>query len=498
MDVASRRAVTGRTDLDGGTADGEHTMLAGVPPEPLALVVAGHRGAGRDALLGALLEVPPSVLRVPNGSYLVVGPDHDATGPAVVAEGEAYVPGHRRPYPYRPEPVGAGPALARPPRRVELTLSAALLRHTNCVDVGDPALLGVPGRRVVCDVAERGGALLFVLAAGEPPSPAGLELLSEVAQGEAVVFFVAVSAGDATGSEPGVEQSAVLAAVPALADAPWLWVDATAPDVGQLRRVLVDWATLEGLRRASLAGPAVPRAAAGRVPVAADAATSDWADRLDARVRSVEHRVRQGLALELAGIHLRCVEALLFGSGCPGLPDQLDQELHALSLRAVEACETGVREVLDDALSRVFGVPPESPPGPDVNGELRQRVSVAVGWGLARHRQGRDLDRVLLVGGDAAVHPVTGLGVVRSVSAYPHGWGGALLPPLGLALAGTSYQHWRNPAHADVGRARSWLQRALREVELELSREVLRRFAAVRDALAQVLGTAIAEGELRT
>lgn len=552
MDAAPRRAVSDcpadRADQPGEGADrpgdcadqpGEGAVImAGVPDEPLAVVVVGSAGAGRGPVLGALLGVPAVTLRVPRGSYLVIG-----LGEA--GEGEAYVPGYRRPYPYRPEPVGAGPALARPPRRVELALPAPLLRHFNCVTTPDPGTLGVAGRRVVRDVVERGGALLFVLAAEAAPTPAELELLAEIAAGEAAVFFVVtrsrshvgaggavvpaavtpaavaavdradVRAGDRADATAGAHadgtphRAAVLAAVPALEDAPWFVVDPAAPDVTALSQALTGWATLEELRRASLAPPVVPEQVTGGVTVAPGAATSDWEELLDARIRQRGQRVRQSLALELANIHLRCVEAIVFGSGCPGLPDHLDQELHALSIEAVRDCAEGVQDVLAEAARQVFeptadraGGNGREPGGLDRQGggagqDVRRWLAVAVGWGLAEYRHGRDLDRVLLVGSDGTVHPVTGLGAVRALAAYPTECPTTVLPPLGIALAGGCYQYWRNPMNADVSSARSWLQRVLREVELELSREVLRRFAAVQAALVPVLRTAVAEGVLR-
>lgn len=503
MDDAPRCAVTDGPAGCAGLPEDGAIIMAGAPEEPLAVVAVGPAGAGRGVVLGALLGVPAAALRVPQGSYLVIGP-------GAASEGDAYVPGYRRPYPYRPEPVGVGPALARPPRRIELTLPAPLLRQITCVSTPDTATLGTAGRQVVRDAVERGGGLLFVLSAADPPTPADLELLAEVATGKAAVFFVVTSGGPhaeaatgATGAgsvrpgtdDPGSHRAAVLAAVPALDDAPWFVVDRAAPDVSKLSQALTGWAALEALRRVSLAPPVASALVTGGVAVAAGAATSDWEARLDARVRHRARLVRQSLALDVANIHLRCVQTIVFGPGCPGLPDQLDQELHALSIQAVRTCEAGVRDVLEDVITQLFD--PEADAAGGVGQAIRRWLTVAVGWGLAEHRHGRDLDRVLLVGSEGQVHTMTGLGAVRALAAYPSENASAVLPPLGIALAGGCYQVWRNPANADVSKARSWLQRVLREVELELSREVLRRFAAVHAALLPVLRTAVAEGRLR-
>ncbi|MFJ6952440.1 hypothetical protein ACISRB_13470, partial [Micromonospora aurantiaca] len=71
-----------------------------------------------------------------------------------------------------------------------------------------------------------------------------------------------------------------------------------------------------------------------------------------------------------------------------------------------------------------------------------------------------------------------------------------VLPPVGVALNGGCWQHWRAPGNNDPNAARSWAQRALREVELELSREVSRRFEVIRLSLGAVLADAVDHGIL--
>ena len=163
-------------------------LIEAAPDEPLAVVAVGPAGAGRGAVVAALLGVDESALRVPEGSFLVVRHGPDVTG-------AAYVPGYREPHGYGNEVAGAGPALARPPRRVELTLPAPLLRRFNLVDVPDTGDLGLAGTRVLLDVVERAGALLFVISADQALAAADLDLLAQVAQGEATVFF-AVTPGE--------------------------------------------------------------------------------------------------------------------------------------------------------------------------------------------------------------------------------------------------------------------------------------------------------------
>jgi len=493
----------------------EQALVESAPHEPLAVVTVGPSARDRRAVLAGLLGAQAPPLRVPAGSFLVI--DY-----AQGVSGAAYVPGLRSPREYRTEPIGAGPALGRPPRRVELTVPDPLLRHFTLVDAPDTRTLGVAGVRVVRDAVRRGGALLFVLPADQPVTAVELALLAEVAE-EAAVFLVSTPGADggwspvdgevvpadgpagtavASGTaEPGrpeggaeaargwweARRAALVAAVPALAGVGWLELDPAAADTAYLRRALVDWASTEGLRRASLHSPIAPGAT--RVAqVTPDAHRSGWADRLEREVRNSAHRLRQDIALEMANIHLRCVQEILSDGGPAALPAFLDREVEALSLEVLAACDAGVDRILGETLGQVFGEVPDE--------GVRLRAAAAVGWGLADSPVARDLDRVLLLRETGEVEAVLGLGAVAGLAGYAGGTGGAILPPFGVGLSGGCYQYWRNPARRDPLRARSWLRQALREIELELSREVSRRFEAVGGSLAGVLTEAVRYGRL--
>ncbi|MEO3777158.1 hypothetical protein ABGB16_09970 [Micromonospora sp. B11E3] len=517
------------------------------PDEPLAVVAAGPAGAARRDVLAALLDLAPDVLAVPTGSWLMV--DH-----ARVATRAAYVPGYREPYSYAPDGSAAGPALARPPRRVELSLAEPLLRHFTLVDTPDSETLGPAGGQILRDAVGRGGALLFVIAADQAFTAAELHLLAEVARSRVEVFFVVtpgasgwappsdgapVARGEAAAPEgrvirgrggrarrtgpagpdggggtpasaarPGTpvdpragrpaaepvdpvevvvaaHRAALLSAVPELAGA--RWCPARPEETDALRRALVGWSVGEGLRRAS-AQPPVPAGAHGRVSVLPGLDPTEWSEQLDRQARSCAQRIRQDLALELASTHLRVVQEIVFGVGSAGLPQLLDREMEALSLLATAKCDRAVRAILDDAAARVFGAP--------VAEGVRRRIADAVHFGLADHPAGQDLDRVLLVTSTAGVAELAGPGAVDSVSGYPGAARTEVLPPVAVALSGGCWQHWRTPGNDDPGGARSWAQRALREVELELAREVSRRFEAVRLSLGVVLSDAVDHGIL--
>ncbi|MGW5669953.1 hypothetical protein ACWEVO_18675, partial [Micromonospora sp. NPDC003776] len=152
------------------------------PEEPLAVVVAGPAGAGRRELLAGLLGVQPGMLAVPDGSYLLVNHGRVPTR-------AAYVPGYRQPHSYGADPLGAGPALSRPPRRVELSLPEPLLRHFAVLDTPDTGSLGVAGGRVLLDAVGRAGALLFVISADQAFTAVELNLLAELARARVEVLF---------------------------------------------------------------------------------------------------------------------------------------------------------------------------------------------------------------------------------------------------------------------------------------------------------------------
>ncbi|SCL20640.1 hypothetical protein GA0070624_2059 [Micromonospora rhizosphaerae] len=484
------------------------------PDEPLAVVAAGPSGADRRELLAALLGLEPEMLAVPDGSCLVVSHARTPTR-------AAYVPGYRQPHSYGADPAAAGPALARPPRRVELSIPEPLLRHFKVLDTPDTGSLGLAGGRVLLDAVGRGGALLFVISADQAFTAAELHLLAEISQARVEVFFAVTpgTAGWAAGSDGGTprqdagaslppalrtrapaqrrrpvdpvevsvaaHRAALLAAVPGLAAARWYPIRQA--DHAALRRALVGWAADEGLRRAS-AQPPVPPGAHGRVSVVPGLDPGELPERLDRQVRSCAQRIRQHLALELANIHLRVVQEIVFGVGCAGLPQLLDREMQALSLLATAQGDQAVRGIVDEAAAQVFGAP--------LAEGVRRRIAAAVRWGLVDHPTGRELDRVLLVTSTAGVAELTGAGATDALAGFPGAERVEVLPPVAVALSGGCWQHWRSPGNDDPNRARSWAQRALREVELELTREVSRRFEVIRLSLGAVLTDAVDHGIL--
>ncbi|MEV4535810.1 hypothetical protein AB0J82_18480 [Asanoa sp. NPDC049518] len=489
--------------------------LEPIPDEPMAVVALGARGSGRSDVIAALVGSVGPLLDVPPASYLVVNHGH---GKDICS----YLPGARKAHPFRSAvaPVDES-AAARPPRRVELTLPDPLLRHFALVDAPDTETLGVAGSRILHDAVERGGAVMYVLSAGQLPGRFELDILGEVAHTNAAVFFVVTPRVDGTWFAPApalaidaideldllalgeiapglddddpaagaveAQRLAIATAIPALADAPWFAVDPAAGDTAFLRRALTEWAAGEGMRRAS-SNPPVPPNAMRTVRVAEGIHESDWAERLETAARNETQIVRQRLAIELANIHLRCVQDIVFGTGPAGLAETLDREMHALSLKAVAECDQAVDRLLHDAATQVFGVAPDE--------GVRRRVAAGVRRALADDRNARDLDKVLLITSTAGVATVAGGGAVAGLAAYPVEVGRTILPSVGVGLAGGCYGQWRNAGAADTNRARSWAQRSIRGVELELLREISRRLDATHRALSGVLAEAVDHGIL--
>ncbi|MGC5050429.1 hypothetical protein ACLQ2S_03080 [Micromonospora sp. DT48] len=474
-------------------------MSATDAQEPIAVVAAGPANAGRSAVLATLLEIDSGMLAVPDGSWLVVR--HSATPTRA-----AYVPGYRTPHAYRPDLPTAGPALARPPRRVELSLPQPLARRLVLVNTPDIDTLGSAGCGVLLDAVGRAGALLFVIAADQSFGAAELDLLSDIAGTPVEVFFAVTpgvdgwAAGEGTVAVRGSGESggpavdpvtvtveahraALLVAVPGLADARWFPL--ATGGAAEVRRTLANWASDEALRRGSLEPPELP-GERGRVPVLA--APEEWSEQLDRQVRTAARRIRQHLALELANMHMRVVQEIVFGVGCAGLPQLLDREMAALSLLATAQCDHHAGELVDEAAGRLFGTPlPEG---------VRRRIDKAVRWGLVDEANAQELARAFLVTNSAGVASLNGAEAIDMLSAYPGAPRSAVLPPVAVALSGGCWQHWRAPGNNDPSAARAWAQRALREIELELSREVARRFEALRVSLSAVLSDAAEHGIL--
>jgi hypothetical protein len=530
-----------------------HPTVPAPVDEPVSVVLVGAGGDSRSAVLTALLGEPLPVAR-PAESLMIV-----SYGPA--ARVAAFLPGWSQPWqvPARAAQPGTGLALPRPPRRIELSRPDQLLRHFSLVDTPDLDSLRSAGVSVLRDTMARGGALLFVIGAGPPPGPVAHELLRHAVAASVEMFFV-VTPGGAQSEGELAHQAALRSAVPEVASAPWFVLDPVqVPALRRrltdwagreaLHRAGAGLSALAGLHGpAAFDGIGLP----GDRPPGADSADAvartcaqpdgaggmaqpdgaggmaqpdgaggmaqpdgaggtaqaggvgqvDWSARLDRTVQRAGQRVRQTVAIELARIHLAAVQEILFGGGPAVAPDFLDRELLALSLRATADCAAGVDDVVDVMIDLVFGAEALVTLRQPVRELLRRRILVdpppATGSiGLLATAAGQ-VTRAAASNPGQPLGGVTTLGAGIDVfAAYPGPPSRSTVPPIGLALAADCWHPRSGPAGMAPDQARSWTQRMLRAMELELAREVAVRFAAVRRGLASLLADTIDGGDPR-
>ncbi|MER7002336.1 hypothetical protein ABT297_04715 [Dactylosporangium sp. NPDC000555] len=476
------------------------------PPHHSYAVVAGAPRGGKTALVDALIRRTAEEPIDAGDAWLVFRHGERA-------DAWAFVPGHREPRPFPDHSSVKGPA--RPARRIEITHPSDLLERVALVDTPDSGGLDAATAEIVLDAAAGGLGLLFAVDAEAPLTRADLDLLGAADGRVERIAFVLTGIDQHDGwPETLAANRALLASRdPWLATAPWFPVSldpANVFGVAELRHLLETWAG----ERAWIGAQADEQAGARTgVAAATVSATGDaWQEMLDREIRARRLAAMERVSIELATIHVRCVQELGSGKGCPELPRVLDRQLHALSVRSTRVLHADTREVI----GAVFGSLLDSPPDEVV---LARVVAAARRAVDAARDDGRERDRVLLVTTTSGVAALTGAGALDglsavgawsgSISAEPHRAGpGAedvwrVLPALGIGLNAGSYAMWQ-PRHAPGGPpklpdkkdCRRWLQQALREVEVGLGHELDERYAQLRQALEIIAGDAVDHGVL--
>jgi hypothetical protein len=451
-----------------------------MPDEAIAVVVAGSDASGRSAVIGTLLGRAGPVAEPPPGGYVVVRYGRAGRAEAVPAAA--------------PDPDAGRPE--RPPRRVDVTLAAPLLRHLILIDAPSTDRLGVAGTRVLVDVACRGGGAVYALRSGTRPAAAEVSVLTALVRAGVSVFFaltpdslgrwrpparrgriVLPDVDDPVGAALQAYRGSVSALVPALADAPWHAVDPPAVDAALLRRELIDWASGEALRRAADNAPA----GAGTVVLPSGVALRRWRARLDGVHHGAGYAVRHFLAVELAGLQLRCAQHLQRGDDPAGLLRLLDDELHALSLHAEAAIDAAMDRMVQAVLAAAFGemVPPGARAG--LSAAVRKRLTAD------------EPARTLLVTAAGVIVAVPGQAAVTSLRAYPAQVDALLPPSTAVALAG---EWWSLLQRQGTGQLCHRCDGLVDELGTALCSEVDRRFDAVRRAVRGVFGQAVDSGIL--
>jgi hypothetical protein len=453
------------------------------------VVVAGAARASRTSVVDALLGMAPPVSGLPSAAspYLVFRYGERPTA-------HAFIPGHPRPRPVGldglrgGDPVPAGsPGSIRPPRRIEVTYPAELLRHLTLVEAPGA---DEPDREVVLDAAGRGAGLLLAVPADTRLTPAELDLLAGAGRRQIPVVF-AVTGIDRNPSMVGVNHAAVRERAPELVDAAWIAVD---PAPGQragvdaLSQVLADLAARHESpdTRAghdTCAGSAGSPPPAPAVTATGSAGDERWQQILDREIRDHRVGVLQRLAIDLATLHVRGVQEIGSGHGCAGLPGALDRELHALSVRLTRALDRAARHVA----GRVFGALLDAEPDPAV---LR-RIAAAV-----RREMGGE-DRVLLLTATSGAAVLSGPAALAGLSAVAVP---AAEPPvfgaLAIGLTAGCFLYWQRRTSTDKQACRYWLQQVVHVVEVELQRELNQRFADLREAIAAIAADTVDHGVL--
>jgi hypothetical protein len=454
------------------------------PQAPSYAVIAGSPNSGKTALVNALIQRTEAPLT--GDAWLVYRHGEHA-------DARAFIPGHREPRPL----VAPRSGPTRPARRIEITHPAALLKRLSLIDTPGTGGLDAANAEIVLDAAERGLGLLFVVDAAAPLSRADLDLLATAAERIDRVAFVLtrIDQHDPWPDMLAANRALLASRGPRLAAAPWFPVSldpAAIFGVAELRHHLDTWA--------EESTAATPVRVGGVAAVTVSAVGDAWQELLDREIRARRLAAVQRVSIDLATTHVRCVQELGSGKGCPELPHVLDRELHALSVRTTRQLQADTREVIAAVFGGLLDAPPDE--------LVMNRISTAARRAIDTLRDDdRERDRALLVTTTSAVAALTGTAAVDSLSAV----GGAdrvdtaeqVLPPLGVGLNASCYAMWQPkvspggpPKLPDKKDCRRWLQHALREVEVEVGHELNERYAELRQALAIIAGDAVDHGVL--
>jgi hypothetical protein len=460
----SGQSVAGETNTDG---DGEPDN----GPVGVAMNRPMQRPARRGA--GAAVEPPPvrpTVVFAGSGQHGYAAgllgaavPERASAAYVVFRHGpsgaRAFIPGHRYP---RDIAAGDGP-LTRPPRRVALSVPAPTLEYVHIIVAPDG--VSSPARTtVLADAVRCADGLVYLIDAGEPLSvERKAELAALAAVAGRVVLVDTRDAGD-------TERAALVGQVPALADAVWYHVDAVAAVAADMRAP--HWLA-PARSRIPAARPAEPARADASALSKVTGDDSAWRRVLAARLGEHRLAVKDLFAHDLDELVERCAAEPL------RLPQVLDTELHALSLRASACLDMAARDLVAAVFSAV------------VEGRLRESDLVRVTTALWRRVEPDD--RTLLVTATAGVAAVSGAADALSATGL---FAPSLLPPVSLAVSGNCHLMWHYRGVPDQTAAREWLYHAADSVRGAVGEALDARFATLAEAVGALAGDAVDHGVL--
>lgn len=507
-----------------------------------AIAVVGETKRGKSSLVNALIGVPglsPVDTAVATSAYLEFG---HGTGPAALA----HVPGREEPVPLSPADLrdwgtvlGRLPEGVRPPRRIEVTHPAPLLRYLTLVDTPGVGGLDAAHAEIALDAATRATALLFVVDASSPFTQPELDFLVEAAKRVNVVVFALTKIDGYPGWRTILDdnRAQLLALAPRFGSAPWYPVSArlaelalTTPGAGSAE--LVAESRVAGLQHAlvELAGRGhlldqanvlragrtelvrvdqdLGRRIAATEPDPADAekarqerAALSARKRVEARQWSLALNTEtQRARVEVTALLRQCAgqlqEDLLGRLDRAGaaqraqLPGEVDGALQALSIRLSHDLQQRFAQVGERVLAQVFT--------PQELAEVLGRVNAGLRHALVSKPR-RDAPA-----GDGAIVVVSSAGMAMMAGRYGTlgasalglaGLAGAgLIIPVvgvGLGLGVGAFLVWKRRALADAQQQRAWLREVVGEARATLSDEIAQRFTDLQYALTVALDDAV-------
>lgn len=507
-----------------------------------AIAVVGETKRGKSSLVNALIGVPglsPVDTAVATSAYLEFG---HGTGPAALA----HVPGREEPVPLSPADLrdwgtvlGRLPEGVRPPRRIEVTHPAPLLRYLTLVDTPGVGGLDAAHAEIALDAATRATALLFVVDASSPFTQPELDFLVEAAKRVNAVVFALTKIDGYPGWRTILDdnRAQLLALAPRFGSAPWYPVSArlaelalTTPGAGSAE--LVAESRVAGLQHAlvELAGRGhlldqanvlragrtelvrvdqdLGRRIAATEPDPADAekarqerAALSARKRVEARQWSLAlntetQRARVEVTALLRQYAGQLQEDLLGRLDRAGaaqraqLPGEVDGALQALSIRLSHDLQQRFAQVGERVLAQVFT--------PQELAEVLGRVNAGLRHALVSKPR-RDAPA-----GDGAIVVVSSAGMAMMAGRYGTlgasalglaGLAGAgLIIPVvgvGLGLGVGAFLVWKRRALADAQQQRAWLREVVGEARATLSDEIAQRFTDLQYALTVALDDAV-------
>ncbi|HEY0697572.1 MAG TPA: dynamin family protein [Micromonospora sp.] len=507
-----------------------------------SVVVVGETKRGKSSLVNALIGVPglsPVDPAVATATYLEF--TH-----AEAASARAWLPGREDPVPLSmadlrdwATPLGRLPEGMRPPRRIQVGHPAPLLQYLTLVDTPGTGGLDPAHAEIALDAAEQATALLFVVDASAPFSQPELDFLIEASKRVNLVVFALTK----TDAYPGWrtiwadDRAQLQAYAPRFASAAWFPVSARLAELAvtlprEAAGELVEQSRIAGLQHAliDLAGkghllrqanvlrsvrselvrmdlelgerltatdpdPAdMERAKQERAALAGRKRTESrqWSLALSTETQ----RARVEATGRLRGYVSSLQEDFLArldkakGDDIKALPAQVDQALHALSVRLSHDLQFRFRKVGERVLAQVF--PPHELAFVlrRINGSLRHSLSTKP------RRESAGGDNVMIAMSAGGMAFMAGRGAMAGASALGAGAlvGGGLLIPvagLGLGLAAGAFILYRRRVANDRQQARVWLREVLADARAALSDEITHRFTDLQYALTLALDDAI-------